>query len=150
MELKDGRLMMFIRTQLGRQYLSFSSDRGDTWSEARASDILSPLSPASIKRIPTTGHLLMVWNDHSFAEDSIRASAASGGKRTPLTVAISADDGRTWITRRNLRDDPDGWYCYTAIHFDGARVLLAFADGGSGLPRLSRTSIAWFDLAALE
>lgn len=149
-ELKDGRLMMFIRTQLGRQYLSFSRDGGETWSEARASEILSPLSPASIERIPTTGHLLMVWNDHSVADDSARASAATGGKRTPLTVAISKDEGRTWLSRRNLLQDPDGWYCYTAIHFDGSRVLLAFADGGNGLPRLSRTSMAWFDVSALQ
>jgi hypothetical protein len=52
--------MMFIRAQMGSQYLSWSSDGGDTWSEPKASDIVSPLSPASIKRIPKTGDLLMV------------------------------------------------------------------------------------------
>lgn len=149
-ELKDGRLMMFIRTQLGSQYLSYSKDGGDTWSEPQASEILSPLSPASIKRIPKSGELLMVWNDHSSVPESFRATAKSGGKRTPLTVAISRDEGKTWIQKQNVLEDPDGWYCYTAIHFHGSRVLLAFVAGGSGLPPLSRTSIAWFDASALR
>jgi hypothetical protein len=141
--------MMFIRTQLGSQYLSFSNDGCETWTEARASDILSPLSPASIERIPSTGDLLMVWNDHSGVEESFRANPSRGGRRTPLTVAISRDEGRTWIRKQNLLDDPDGWYCYTAIHFDGPRVLLAFVAGGSGLPQLSRTSVAVFDVQQL-
>jgi Neuraminidase (sialidase) len=148
-ELKDGRAMMFIRTQLGSQYLSFSTDGCDTWSEARASDIRSPLSPASIERIPSTGDLLMVWNDHSEVDESFRATGSRGGRRTPLTVAISRDEGRTWIGKRNLLEDPDGWYCYTAIHFDETRVLLAFVAGGSGLPPLSRTSIAVFNVQRL-
>jgi Neuraminidase (sialidase) len=148
-ELKDGRVMMFIRTQSGSQYLSYSSDGCDTWTEARASEIASPLSPASIERIPSTGDLLMVWNDHSGVDESFRANQSRGGKRTPLTVAISRDEGRTWIRKRNLLDDPDGWYCYTAIHFDGERVLLAFVDGGSGLPPLSRTSMAVLNVEQL-
>jgi hypothetical protein len=141
--------MMFIRTQTGSQHLSFSDDGCDTWSDARPSEILSPLSPASIERIPSTGDLLMVWNDHSEVDESLRANASRGGKRTPLTVAISRDEGRTWIRKRNLLDDPEGWYCYTAIHFDGPRVLLAFVAGGSGLPPLSRTSMAVFDVKRL-
>jgi hypothetical protein len=114
-ELKDGRAMMFIRTQLGSQYLSFSSYGCHTWTEARASDIVSPLSPASIERIPSTGDLLMVWNDHSGVDESFRSNESRGGKRTPLTVAISRDGGRTWIRKRNLLDDPDGWYCSAIV-----------------------------------
>jgi sialidase-1 len=148
-ELKDGRVLMFIRTQMGSQFLSWSSDGGDSWSDPKASNIASPLSPATIKRIPKTGDLLMAWNDHSAADPSMRASETGGGKRTPFTVAISRDDGRTWIHARNLLDDPEGWYCYTAMHFSGTRVLLGFNAGGHGLPRLSRTSIAWFDVKQL-
>ena len=149
MELKDGHVLMFMRTQLGSQYLSRSSDRGDTWSAAEPSAILSPLSPASIKRIPSTGDLLMVWNDHARVDPSFRAGETNGGKRTPLTVAISRDDGRTWAGAQDVLNDPQGWYCYTAIFFSGPRVLLAFNAGGQGLPKLSRTSIAWFDTKQL-
>lgn len=151
-QLRDGRVMMFIRTMMGSQYLSYSRDEGDTWPPPTASDLKSPLSPASIKRIPSTGDLLAVWNDHSSVDENMRANEGrrpTGGKRTPLTVAVSRDEGATWVYRRNLLDDPNGWYCYTAIHFAGGRILLAFNAGGGGLPLLSRTSIAWFDAKSL-
>ncbi|MEO7652909.1 MAG: sialidase family protein [Bryobacteraceae bacterium] len=139
--LKDGRLLMFIRTGMGSQYFSYSSDSGETWSPVAASTLLSPVSPASIERIPKTGDLLAVWNDHSMVSAEIR-----NRKRTPFTVAISKDDGKTWEKAKNLFDDPEGWYCYTAIQFAGDRVLLAYNSGGSGLPRLSRTVITYFDV----
>ena len=141
--------MMFIRTQLGSQYLSYSQDGAESWSNPEPSGIQSPLSPATIKRIPQTGDLLMAWNDHSGVDPSLRSDEKNGGKRTPFTVAISRNDGRTWTHAHNILDDPDGWYCYTAMHFDGPRVLLGFNAGGHGLARLSRTSIAWFNLKDL-
>ncbi|MBY0507909.1 MAG: glycoside hydrolase [Bryobacteraceae bacterium] len=148
-ELSDGRLLMFIRTQQSSQYLAYSSDQGTTWSVPQPSPIASPLSPASIKRLPGKGGLLMVWNDHASAPEPVRATAKSGGKRTPLTVAISTDDGKTWSKRHDIRNAPDGWYCYTAIHFVKDQVLLGFASGGSGLPGLSRMELVrfrWRDL----
>ncbi|MBK9170174.1 MAG: exo-alpha-sialidase [Bryobacterales bacterium] len=146
-ELKDGRLMMFFRTRLGSQYISYSRDGGDTWTKPGPSKLLSPVSPASIERIPKTGHLLAVWNDHTDIDESFRArdtgETASGGKRTPLTVAISRDEGKTWEKRKHIRDAPDGWYCYTAIDFVGDNVLLAYVAGGEDrLARLSRTQVA--------
>jgi predicted neuraminidase len=139
-ELKDRRAMMFCRTTLGSQYICFSEDGGDTWSDPSPSSLASPLSPASIKRIPKTGHLLAVWNDHS---------GPHGDGRTPLTVAISQDEGKTWVKRKNLRDDPAGWYCYTAIAFVRDHVLLAYNAGGAGLPRLSRMELARFPVSFL-
>lgn len=132
-ELKGGRLMMFCRTTLGSQYISYSPDGGETWSEPGPSSLISPLSPASIKRIPKTRDLLAVWNDHS---------GPHGDGRTPLTAAISRDEGRTWINRQNLRDDPRGWYCYTAIEFAGDNALLCYNSGGLGGPRLAGSELA--------
>jgi len=141
-ELKDGRLLMYMRTGMGSQYFSYSRDGGETWTPAEPSPLLSPLSPATIERIPGTGDLLAVWNDHSRVPESIRNK-----KRTPLTVAISRDEGRTWEKAKNLLDDPDGWYCYTAVEFVGDRVLLSYNAGGSGgLPRLSRSAMTYFDV----
>ena len=141
-ELKGGRLLMLCRTDLGCQYQSGSDDGGDTWSEATASELLSPLSPASIKRIPGNGDLLLVWNEHTGIEPALR------GKRTPLTVTVSTDEGKTWVHRKTLYDDPTGWYCYTAIAFAGDRVLLGHCAGqqtreSSGL---ATTVITCFDL----
>lgn len=121
--LKDGRVLMFIRTNGGAQYASYSKDRGATWSEAVPFTLKSPLAPASIKRIPSTGDLLAVWNNNDGSVAAIK------GKRTPLTVAISKDEGKSWIHIQNLEADPDGWYCYTAIHIYKNNVLLAYCAG---------------------
>ena len=41
-----------------------STDGGDTWSDFEAMGIASPNSPATIERVPSTGDLLLVWNNH--------------------------------------------------------------------------------------
>jgi sialidase-1 len=141
--LRDGRVMMFCRTDAGCQYVAYSSDQGLSWSPLRASDIVSPCSPASIKRIPTTGDLLMVWNDHR------EVSAELAGKRTPLSLALSRDEGEHWTQVRTLADNPHGWFCYTAVAFAGDHVLLGHCAGDSrdnqGLNTLeiTRIPIAW-------
>lgn len=138
-ELKDGRLMMWMRTDQGCQYQSHSTDGGETWSPAIPSNIISPLSPASIKRIPQTGDLLLIWNDHQNIDERRR------GRRTPLCTAISDDDGLTWKHRNVLEDkNLDGYYCYTAIEFIEDSVILAYCAGDQGVDfgGLDQTNIA--------
>ncbi len=122
-ELRDGRLMMWIRTDAGEQYRAYSSDRGNTWSEFTPMGLASPRSPASIERIPATGDLLAVWNDHS------QLPLAERKHRTPFCYAISSDDGESWSESQVIAGDPLGWYCYTAIEFIGDHVLLGHGDG---------------------
>lgn len=123
-ELKDGRVMMWMRTDQGCQYQSFSEDEGQTWSKACPSNIISPLSPASIKRVPQTQDLLLIWNDHRNIDEARR------GKRTPLCAAISKDEGRSWGPSQVIEDyNRNGFYCYTAIEFFGDRVYLGYCAG---------------------
>lgn len=144
-ELRDGRLMLFCRTDTGSQYVSYSEDGGETWSPAQPSNIVSPRSPASIERIPGTGDLLLVWNDHREIPDELI------GRRTPLTAAVSRDDGRTWSEPRTLYDDPDGWYCYTAIEFVEDQVVLAHCAGkNDDRNRLAMTNITRFPITWLS
>ena len=82
--------MMFIRATSGKQFVSYSKDKGATWSYAKPYNLKSPLSPASIERIPSTGDLFAIWNNNDGSDPKIK------DKRTPLTVAISKDDGKTW------------------------------------------------------
>lgn len=141
-ELKDKRLMMLCRTDQGSQFRSYSTDAGETWAEAEPTDIASPLSPASIQRIPGTGDLLMAWNDLTAIDPKLK------GKRTPFTVAISKDEGRTWTNRKTLYADPTGWYCYTAIAFVDDRVLLGHCAGQQikGASGLATTVVTAFDV----
>jgi len=136
-ELKGGRLMMLCRTDLGCQFRSTSKDGGETWSRPTRTSILSPVSPASVARIPSTGDLLMVWNE------------TATGRRTPLTVALSRDEGKTWREALTVEDDPGGWFCYTAIHFSGDRVLLAYCAGNEEIGLLNRLRMTTVRLSEL-
>ena len=95
-QTSDGRVLMVMRNQLGKLYLSESKDEGGTWSEPWASELESPESCPELTKIPGTNDLLMIWN-HSY-DPSFRSHF---GKRSPLSSAISRDQGKTW---RNIRD----------------------------------------------
>jgi photosystem II stability/assembly factor-like uncharacterized protein len=141
-ELKDGKLLLYCRTNKGVQYFSWSEDFGENWSPIVSGNIKSPLSPASIKRVPKTGDLLLVWNNSGVDENG-------RGKRTPFNVAVSKDEGKTWIHTKTIEDNPDGWYCYTAIDFVGDRVLLGHCAGNRKLnngletTQITRLSLNW-------
>ena len=140
-EMKDGRIMMYIRASGGFQQLSHSSDRGETWSHIESSKIPSPLSPATIEKIPGTDNWLLVWNNNDGSNHEIK------DRRTPITVAVSKDQGKTWKHIKNIHEDPDGWYCYIAIHFTGRKnILLSYCAGsrskGTGLSLTEITLIS--------
>ena len=153
-ELKGGSLYCYCRTSTGRQWEMVSRDAGETWTPPKPSRFRSPCSPLSIKRMPATGDLLAVWNDHSgkwelggkkvvdgWAEDS------SWG-RTPLTLAISSNEGKTWRKAKLLEDDPSRGFCYAAVHFTDDAALLAYCCGGRGSAVLQdlcirRVSLGW-------
>lgn len=136
-EMKDGRIMMYIRASGGFQQLTYSSDRGESWSHIETSNIPSPLSPATIEIVPKTNDWLLVWNNNDGTNPETK------GKRTPLTMAISRDEGKTWENVKNIREDTDGWYCYIAIHFvNNDHALLGYCAGSqSKKTHLSVTDI---------
>ncbi len=134
-ELTDGRVMMFMRTNAGSQYVCHSKDGGETWTKTQPSNLASPLSPATIERIPWMGDLLCVWNDHSGVHPYPK------GRRTPLCLAISKDEGATWSTSQILEGNPDGWYCYTAMTFVKDHLLLAYCAGDKQVGGLNRLKV---------
>lgn len=142
-ELKDGNLLMFIRSDAGAQLFSYSKDKGETWSTPEKSTLISPVSPATIERIPKTGDLLAAWNNHANIDESLK------GKRTPFAVAISKDEGKTWTNVRTLEDDPNGWYCYIAMEFVGDHVVLGHCAGDRRKGGLNLTQITRFPVEFL-
>jgi len=143
-ELADRTLLGWARTDQGAQYGFASRDAGKTWSAPVPTAVESPLSPASIKRLPGSADLLVIYNDHSGRFPFPK------GKRSPLVAAISKDGGRTWPARTRLEEDPDGWYCYTAIHFTGDAVLLGYCAGDSKVGGLNRLRIRRIEMSALR
>jgi hypothetical protein len=125
-QLKDGRVWMLIRTQVGRFYETFSQD-GVAWTPPRPSTIPSSDSPAGLVRLKD-GRILL------FDNDCWRFPYANGGRQV-LHVALSDDEGKTWhgwreVLRDPLRDAPppsDGdfgvSYPYPTLTSDGQVVF---------------------------
>ena len=134
-ELRGGRVYGWARTSVGRQWECYSSDGGDTWTPPKPSQFFAPCSPLCIKRIPATGDLLAVWNDHSARWKKLPQYRKGWGTkeswgRTPLVVGISRNEGKTWPIRKAVETAPDHGYCYTAIYPVDDAVLLGYCCGG--------------------
>lgn len=139
-ELPDGRVMLWVRTKTGTPWQCYSDDGGVTWSTPVAMTVASPNSPQSIKRIPSTKDLLMIWNN-------------STTQRFPLTAAISKDNGHTWTNVKNLDTDASHTYAYTSITFVDKQVFFTYYAGPPAGKRakvnfwslkLKRVPFAWF------
>lgn len=141
-ELADGRLLMIVRTQLGVIATSISSDGGDHWSQPNKLPVEAPEAPATIRTIPATGDLLLIWNS------AYKPGAGHGGPRTPLSAAISSDEGQTWRNVKALETDPKLGFAYTSVLFHKDRALLSYyvQDPASGRisSRFRSLPVRWF------
>jgi sialidase-1 len=129
-ELNDGRVLMIVRTQLGFIGKSYSTDGGDTWTKMETLGVKAPEAPSTLRRIPSTGDLVLIWND------TFVPGAGHGGKRTPLTMAVSRDEGQTWRTVGNLESNPKRTFSYPSLIFVRDRAVLSYwesAEAGSDL-----------------
>jgi len=86
-EVTPGKLLMLMRTRLGRYYQAWSYNDGRTWTRAQPTHLAGTSAPAQVRRL-ANGHLLCVFNQHS--EEEVR----KGFHRTRLTAAISRNGGR--------------------------------------------------------
>jgi len=99
-EAKDGRLVLLARCGQMRAVQSFSYDQGKTWTLPELSELNSANAPIRVRRIPTTGDLMVVWNQVTAEEHR------SGYGRYRLSAAISKDSGQTWTNFRNIHVSP--------------------------------------------
>ena len=95
----DGSLLTLLRK--GPRILqSESRDGGRSWSPAVATGLKNSDAGIAMTRL-TNGHLLLVFNDSATA-------------RTPLSIARSLDEGRTWEPPLALESTP-GEYSYPCV-----------------------------------
>lgn len=150
-ELPNGVLWGWSRTDLGRQYEFFSSDGGETWTVPAPSRFTSPNSPLSMKRIPGTDRMLAVWNPApSYETRPVRPVSRD---RTPLVAATGVGTGSKWKPAFIVdgEDAANAGYCYTAIHFTRDAVLLAYCAGGEADKNsLARLRISRLPLSRLQ
>lgn len=90
---------------------SESHDGGLTWSEATDTSFKNPNSAIDIVKL-TNDHLVLVYNDHMY-------------KRTPLSIAISTDQGKTFPFRRDIGGGDNTFaYPYMIQTMDGKILVL--------------------------
>ena len=98
-ERADGSLLTLLRK--GPRILQTESrDRGRTWSKRIATELKNPDAGIAMTRL-RNGHLVLVFNDSETA-------------RTPLSIARSLDEGRTWLPPLALESNP-GEYSYPCV-----------------------------------
>jgi predicted neuraminidase len=98
-ERSDGSLVAFLRTR-PNIVQSESQDRGKTWSEPHPMQFKNPDAGISVRRLKN-GHVILVFNNQDNA-------------RTPLHIALSTDEGRTWSEPIRLESNP-GEYSYPSV-----------------------------------
>lgn len=128
-QLKNGVLWAYSRTDKMYQYESFSLDNGEHWTLPQPSRFTSPCSPMKLDRHPETGDLYAVWNP--IPEYNGRPVTKGGWGRTPFVWAVSKDDGATWSDYKIIEDHEDHGYCYPAVFFTHDNcMLIAYCSGG--------------------
>ena len=95
----DGSLFTLLRK--GPHILQAeSTDEGRTWSKPTATELKNPDAGIAMTRLRNS-HLVLVFNNSETA-------------RTPLSIARSVDEGRTWLPPLALESNP-GEYSYPCV-----------------------------------
>ena len=104
-QLSDGSLLACMRTRRPDGYIwqSRSTNGGWDWAPAIEMAFPNPDADTELIQLPNK-HLLLVFNN-------------SGTLRTPLSVALSTDEGSTWSTLAHLETEP-GQYDYPSATVD--------------------------------
>ncbi len=127
-ELSPGVLWAWARTDLCVQYEMFSVDGGENWTVCQPSRFTSPCSPLSMKR-DIDGKLYAVWNPIPEYNGRRRPGHVFTGGRTPMVIASSADNGKTFSAPTAFETDEASGYCYCAMYFTKDALLLAYCAG---------------------
>ena len=101
-ESKPGRVHMLVRTTGGRIWKSDSNDSGISWKPLYETGLPNNNSGIDIAKL-YDGTLALVHNP-----------VDTHGLRTPLSIALSFNNGETWPQRLDIETEP-GEYSYPAI-----------------------------------
>ncbi len=111
-----GKVHMFTRSRASFVYRSDSTDFGKTWCCMYPTNI--PNNNSGIDcALAENGLLALVYNP----------VGADCGKRTPIVVAFSRDNGETFENPITL-EDADGEFSYPSVIADGNKFCITFTD----------------------
>ncbi len=96
----DGSLLMYMRTDSDRIYMSESRDEGRSWTPATPTNLKNPNAAVTLLKLQS-GRVALAFND-------------SESGRSPLNIALSTNDGARWRYNRFLEDE-GGSFSYPSL-----------------------------------
>ena len=115
-ESSPGNIHAMMRTSAGRIYRSDSTDSGETWCEAYPTDLPNNNSGIDAVMIPD-GRLFLVSNP----------VGDNWGERSPLTLQMSEDNGKTFETVLTLEEEKkDSEFSYPAIVYQSSKLYVTY------------------------
>jgi len=112
-ETQNGRVIALLRSNNGFLYRSVSEDYGEHWSKAEPTAL--PNNNSGLDAVLFDGSIWLVCNP----------VAENWGKRTPLTLFVSKDEGKTFEKVLDLETAP-GEYSYPAITAADERLFVTY------------------------
>jgi sialidase-1 len=141
-ELSDGRVMMNGRSpsDANRRIVSISPDGATGWSKPVFDNaLIDPICCAGLTNVKGQPGTLVFSNPNNLKLDEDGKPVAGGqGKRRNLSIKISRDDGKTWISNRTLEE---GASAYSDVYSMDDGTILCFYE------RDLRLTLAHFNLA---
>ena len=113
-ESAPGKVHALLRTTAGKIGRTDSEDGGHTWSPMYLTGLPNNNSGIDLLRLED-GRLLLVYNPVGLKEG-----------RSPLDLAVSSDNGKTWSTVAHLEDEPQKEISYTAIVSTSKGVAISY------------------------
>jgi predicted neuraminidase len=110
-ERSDGTLLAYLRVRPNIKSAE-SHDGGKTWSEPTPTEWKNPDSGISMRKLKN-GHVILVFNNQD-------------NSRTPLHIALSTDEARTWSKPLQLESNP-GEYSYpSAMQSSDGKIHIVY------------------------
>lgn len=126
-QLKDGRLLMHMRSSYAI-YRCYADDVTAPWTDCGVFPGLNVCCSAqTIRRLPHSDRLIMWYNDRGTLRWGEQDTEFNF--RTPVSVAISGDEGATWERWGALEDDSKN-YCYFSLLFFQDQFISSYYESG--------------------
>lgn len=113
-ESSPGKVHMLLRSSEGRIYRADSADYGKSFGSAYPTGLPNNNSGIDVVKCDA-GVLILCMNP----------VGENWGKRTPLVLLSSSDNGTTW-QEETVLEDADGEYSYPSIIADGKKIYVSY------------------------
>ncbi|MHB0935937.1 MAG: sialidase family protein [Armatimonadota bacterium] len=122
-ELQDGRLLMYLRTNWGQFWRAESLDEGRHWHPLGPAGVDASSAPGQLFRLQS-GRIMLLWN-RAYPEGGGEVPLRGGDRnwsatpvsnfRDELSVAFSEDECESWSAPVVLARKADTWLAYPYI-----------------------------------